>query len=102
MSTPKRSVAVRLRGQEFHIRSDEDEQSLQRVAGFLDQTMAAVEAQTGTVDSLDVSLLTGLNLARQIVKLREGRPPAGAVALDPKRLRSLIELAESALELESR
>jgi len=92
----KRSIAVRIRGQEFRVRSDDDEASLQRVAGYLDETMARVEEKTGTVDSLSVAMLTALNLAREVVELSEGRKEFGG---DPKRLRSLIELAESALEV---
>ncbi len=35
-------VAVNIRGQEFRIRTDDDEASLQRVASYLDDTMATV------------------------------------------------------------
>ena len=35
----KRAVAVRIRGQEFRLLSDDDEAWLQRVAGYLDETM---------------------------------------------------------------
>jgi len=98
---PKRAVAVRIRGQEFRVLSDDDEAWLQRVAGYLDETMATVEERTGTVDSLDVALLTALNLARELVEIREREPAAKAKALDDGRLRGLIELAESALRPEA-
>lgn len=91
--TAKRAVSVRIRGQEFRIRSDADEASLQRVARYLDETMTRVEERTGTVDSLGVAMLTALNLAREVVDLRDGFEDGG----DPERLRQLIELAESAL-----
>jgi cell division protein ZapA len=94
----KRSVSVRIRGHEFRVRSDDDEAALQRVAGYLDETMSKVEEKTGTVDSLSVAMLTALNLAREVVELREGQRGLGA---DPKRLRSLIDLAESTLEVRS-
>jgi cell division protein ZapA len=90
----KSSVSVRIRGQEFRIRSDEDEETLQRVASYLDETMARVEERTGTVDSLGVAMLTALNLARELVELRGG---SAVESGDPDRLRDLIELAESAL-----
>lgn len=93
----KRTVSVRIRGQEFRIRSDDDEQSLQRVALYLDRTMATVEKRTGTVDTLDVALLTGLNLARELVEAEEGRGRGARAPVERDRLRSLIELAESAL-----
>ncbi len=90
------SVSVRLRGREFRIRGDEDPKQLQRVAGYLDETMARVEEQTGAVDSLGVAMLTALNLAREVVEARDRQSvSAGA---NPRRLRSLIELAEAALD----
>ncbi len=92
----KPTITVWIRGQEFRIRSDDDEQWLQRVARHLDETMAKVEQHTGTVDSLDVALLTALNLARELVAIREGRSSSTG-AVDPERLRGLIELAESVL-----
>jgi cell division protein ZapA len=93
-------VAVSIRGQEFRIRTDDDEASLQRVAKYLDDTMATVEKKTGTVDSLQLALLSALNLARELVELRErtGAQGSSAASLDPVRFESLIELAESALE----
>jgi cell division protein ZapA len=89
----RRSVSVQIRGREFRIRSNDDEESLRRVARHLDETMARVEHKTGTVDSLGVALLTALNLAREVMELRGAGQPEG----DPERLRELIELAEAAL-----
>ncbi len=90
----RRSVSVRIRGKEFRVLTDGDEASLQRVAGLLDETMARVERHTGAVDSLDVAMLAALNLARELLELREG---GALVAADGDRLRSLVEQAESAL-----
>ena len=91
---PRRSVAVRIRGREFRILTDGGEDRLQRVAGLVDQTMGRVERQTGAVDTLDVALLAALNLARELLELRESGAPA---VLDADQLRSLVEQAESAL-----
>lgn len=91
----KTPVTVRIRGREFRIRSDADEESLARVAGYLDDAMARVEERTGTVDSLSVAMLTALNLAREVVEMREDGAHRGDA---PARLREVIELAESALE----
>ncbi len=101
MTDQNRSVSVWIRGHEFRILSDDDEESLQRVARYLDDTMGRVEERTGTVDSLDVALLTALNLARELVGIREGHLDAGTSGVDPERLRSVIELAESALTAEA-
>jgi cell division protein ZapA (FtsZ GTPase activity inhibitor) len=93
----KRTVSIEIQGQEFRVRigENEDEATLVRTARYLDETMAHVGAKTGTVDSHGVALLTALNLAREIVELRDGRAATGG---DPERLRALIELAEGALE----
>ena len=89
-------VIVRIRGKEFRIRSGEDDESLQRIAGYLEDVMAKVEERTRTVDSLSVAMLTALNLARELVEVRDGGGGDGGV--DRERLRGVIELAESALE----
>jgi cell division protein ZapA len=90
----KSTVSVRIRGQEFRIRSDDDEEYLQRVAGYLDETMKNVEKRTGTIDSLDVALLTALNLARELMRLREQRTKT---IIPPDRLISLTDLVEATL-----
>ena len=96
----KRTVAVRIRGKDYRIRSEDDEETLQRVAGYLDETLAKVESKTGTVDSLDVALLTALNRASELVGIREGRRriEGAGTGVNAERLRSLIGLAESGLE----
>jgi len=92
----KRVVAVRIRGQDFRIRSDEPPELLARIARTVDETMERVESKTGAVDSYDVAMLTALNLAREVVGFEATR-----AAIDPAKLRSLIDLAESAIAPES-
>ena len=91
----KASVAVRIAGQEYRIRSDADEAWLQNVARVVDETMLRIRERTGTVDTLDVAVLTALNLARELMSLRETLgEDTGA---EPDRVHALIELAEAAL-----
>ena len=102
----KAVVSVKISGQEYRIRTDADPESLHRVAGLVDAAMNQVAARTGTVDTLDVAVLTSLNLGRELVALREKSEAVGAVqaaeaveaAGEQQRLRDLIGLAESALE----
>ena len=102
----KAVVSVQISGQEYRIRTDADPDSLHRVAGLVDAAMHQVAARTGTVDTLDVAVLTSLNLGRELVALREKSEAVGAVqaaeaveaAGEQQRLRDLIGLAESALE----
>ena len=92
---PRRSVSVRIRGKEFRVLTDGDEEQLQRVAGLVDQTMGRVERHTGAVDTMDIAMLAALNLARELLELRDGGAVAGP---DADRMRSLVEQAESALD----
>ena len=89
----KNTVEVVIRGKEFRLRSDDGAESLQRVAGYLDETMQGVEKRTGTVDSLDLALLTGLNLARELVRLRDDHAPHAAAA-SSEQLQALTDLVE--------
>jgi cell division protein ZapA (FtsZ GTPase activity inhibitor) len=92
----KRAVTVRIANHDYRIRSDADEDWLQRVASSVDALMGQIREKTGTIDSLDVSVLTSLNLARELLEAR-GESRSRANAADPIRLRALIELAESAV-----
>ena len=75
----KAVVSVQISGQEYRIRTDAEPDSLHRVAGLVDAAMNQVAARTGTVDTLDVAVLTSLNLGRELVALREKSEVAGAV-----------------------
>ena len=89
----KKSVAVQIAGHEYKIRSDSDEASLRQLALYVDQAMARVRKGTGTVDSLDVAVLTCLNLAREILTLNDH----SAGGIDDGSLRALIESVEAVL-----
>ncbi|HBZ72235.1 MAG TPA: hypothetical protein DEP35_21885 [Deltaproteobacteria bacterium] len=96
----KRSVLVRILGHEYRIRSDADEASIQRVASFVDETMARIRERTRTVDTLDLAILASLNLANDLLAARSAAlaAPADAEWVDPKRVKALIAIAESAGE----
>ena len=92
----RKSVPVQIRGKQFRIKSDEEPEALERIARYVDATMKEVEVRTGTIDSLDVAILTSLNLARELVVARER-----SAKLPDERLRALIDLAESGLQPEA-
>jgi cell division protein ZapA (FtsZ GTPase activity inhibitor) len=93
----KESVAVRIAGHNYKILSDGDADSLREIARYVDAAMDRVRQRTGTVDTLDISVLTCLNLAREIVGLRAQTSDS----MDDGRLRGLIERVEIALGGES-
>ena len=88
-------VAVRIAGHEYKIRSDGNADALREIAGYVDRAMARVRERTGTVDTLDVAVLTCLNLAREILGLHEERTPEGAAVVEADQLRGLIDRIEA-------
>ncbi len=88
----KKSIAVRIAGHNYKILSEGDGESLREIARYVDAAMDRVRQRTGTVDTLDISVLTCLNLAREILTMRE---QSGSV--EDGRLRTLIERVEIAL-----
>lgn len=90
-------VSVRIAGHEYKIRSDGDADGLREIAGYVDRAMACVREGTGTVDTLDVAVLTCLNLAREILTLREERAPADTAVVPNENLTDLIARIENAL-----
>jgi cell division protein ZapA (FtsZ GTPase activity inhibitor) len=93
----KRSVAVRIAGHEYKILTEGDGDSLRQIAADVDRAMKRVRDRTGTVDTLDVAVLTCLNLAREIIDLRN---QSNAVGTD-ERFRELIERVEGLLPREA-
>jgi cell division protein ZapA len=107
----KRSVSVEIAGKQYRIRSDADEAWLHRLAGAVDDAMRQIRDRTDTVDSQEIAVLTALNLARELVDLRDqvaasrtdtGPPTAEAGAgASPDRLRGLIERVEGVLAMDA-
>jgi cell division protein ZapA (FtsZ GTPase activity inhibitor) len=89
----RQSVAVRIAGHEYKILTDGDTDHLRQIAREVDNAMDRVRDRTGTVDSLDVAVLTCLNLAREIIDLRN---QSKGIAEQP-RVRDLIERVETLL-----
>ena len=90
----KRSVSIRVLGQEYRIRTDVDPAELQRVAALVDETMGRLRDRTGEADTLDLAMITAVNLARDLIAERSQRRDPG---LDPGRARDLAERVEVAL-----
>ena len=89
------TVAVRIAGHEYKIRTESDAALIRELAGYVDRAMKQVRDRTGTVDTLDVAVLTCLNLAREILSLRSERLPDGMSVVDDERLRAMIERVEA-------
>ena len=93
----KRSIPVRILGQEYRVRSEADETVVRGAATLVDETMERIQQRTGTVDTRDLAVLAALNLANRVVS--GGRMPVAARdASGDGRLQALIELVESEIE----
>jgi cell division protein ZapA (FtsZ GTPase activity inhibitor) len=106
-ATPRRrrSVDVRIIGKDYRVVTDRDEEWMLRVADLVDKAMARVRDETETVDSLDVAVLTALQLAQNLMILKDEGvvPPTAARAqnrADAKRLRDIVQIAEEAVRAE--
>ena len=96
----RRTVQVQISGRDYAVRTDEDEEWLQHVAGLVDEKMAQIRDRTGMVDSFDIAMLACLNLAKEVHEHRASESDASTDAtteVDDDELKSLIEVAESAL-----
>ncbi len=94
----KRTIPVEILGQEYRIRSDSDPSTIRRAAELVDETMAKVRDRTGTVDTLDIAVLTSLNIANHLISLRDasGSTSQGD-AVRSDHLQELITLVETAI-----
>jgi len=90
----KRSVAVRILGHEYRIRSDANPADLSQAARMVDETMARLRERTGVIDSLDLAIMAAMNLARDLVSERAVR---GDVEASADRMRALAERVEEVL-----
>jgi cell division protein ZapA len=90
----KRSVAIRVLGQQYRIRTDVDPAELQRVAGFVDETMERLRDRTGAVDSLDLAVMAAVNLAHDLLAERSTKRGEHTAV---ERMRRLTERVEAAL-----
>jgi cell division protein ZapA len=69
----KTSVKVEILGREYSIRSDEGEDRVKRIAGYVDQKLKAVSEGTKTVSTLDVAILVAMDIANEYFEALEGQ-----------------------------
>jgi len=87
------TVPVQVQGQQYRIRTEADPDTVKRAATLLDETMGRVRSRAGTVDSRDIAVLAGLNIANSLVSLRE-QSGAGSLRAVRGRVEALVSLVE--------
>jgi cell division protein ZapA len=67
----KRGVEVNILEQRLYVKSDEDEEYIRRVETYLNRKVEEIKNNTKAVSTLDVALLTVLNVAGDYLKTIE-------------------------------
>jgi cell division protein ZapA len=71
MSGKKQIVRVTIVGEEFSLRSDATPQHAQEVAGYVDQSIRRVMANSATVDARKAAILAALQITDELLRTRE-------------------------------
>ena len=88
----KKTTEIAIMGQKFVIKSDSDEDYVQRVAGFVDQKIHEVMQSTKSVASLNVAILAAMNIADEYFKFQRSHEEKFGGA--EKKIKDLIELID--------
>lgn len=104
------SVRVTIFGHEYTIRGEADPDYIRELAGYIDEKMKEIERNTRLNIPLKVSILTAINLADEIFRLRAARNSkiasgseaadsgVGILQLDREAVASLAARIEEALK----
>jgi cell division protein ZapA len=66
-------VEIRVFGQTFTVKTDSEEAHIQEVARYVNDKIDEILKRTKTVSSLNVAILTALNIADDLMKERDRR-----------------------------
>ena len=68
-----RLVEIKVFGQTYTVKTDAEEEHIQRVARYVNEKMDEVTRNTKSVSSLSVAILTALNIADDLIREKEKR-----------------------------
>ena len=66
-------IEIKVFGQTFTVKSDSEEAHVQEVAQYVNERIVEILKKTRSVSSLNVAILTALNIADDLLKEREKR-----------------------------
>jgi cell division protein ZapA len=69
----ERLVEIKVFGQAYTVKTDAEEEYIQEVAKYVNEKMEEVLKKTKTVSTLNVAILTALNIADDLIKEKEKR-----------------------------
>ena len=65
------NVRITIRGRQYTVRGEESQEEIQAVANDLDRRLAEVASRTRSFDEYTIALLTALNLASELQRLKQ-------------------------------
>lgn len=71
--TNEKTVEIKVFGQTFSVKSDADEEHIKAVANYVNEKMEEILKKTRSVSTLNVAILTALNIADDLLKERQER-----------------------------
>ncbi|MCP5468683.1 MAG: cell division protein ZapA [Deltaproteobacteria bacterium] len=95
----KKSYQVEIYNQKFNVKSDTDEKHVQKVADLVNKTIFEIKKNTNSVSSLNVALLTALNIADEYYKLKTKQLEKTRVV--KKEIKETIHLIDECLDFVS-
>ncbi len=90
--TTQKVVELEILGQRIAVKSDEDEEYIKAVESYLNNKVTEVKSNTKAVSSLDLALLTALNVTGELIKTKE------TLESQEKRFEELTQLIDRRLE----
>jgi len=69
----ERLVEIKVFGQVYTVKTDTDEEHIQQVARYVNEKMDEVVKNTKSVSSINVAILTALNIADDLIKEKTRR-----------------------------
>ncbi len=92
-------IRISIRGRQYTVSGDSSSDDIQAVAAELDQRLEEVAARTRAFDEYTIALLTALNLASELRRVRHD--VVGRLAELEREVESVTALLEAALPAES-
>jgi cell division protein ZapA len=89
-------VKIEIYDQSYNLSADQDEAYVKQLAAFVDSKMRAVADATHTVDSVKVAVLAAINIADELLTLRQRQDKLEGPL--QKRVERCVALVDKAIE----
>ena len=88
----KRTVEVAILGQKFMVRSDSDDNYVNKIAGYVNDKVTEITSKAGNIPSLNIALLAAMNIADELLRSRNEKDRVFDGV--QKKLEGMIELID--------